>query len=169
MVFMAHQVRFHIRFFWITCIVFLFFGCLENDSTGLVNADDSNIFRKKGIVYWDKSPFTGQLFKLNEKMDTIEVSTYLNGVKEGISRKYWGNSRPRLSAQYKNGVFHGTVREWYEDGKPYAVFHYEDGYEKGSQKIWKPDGEYKANYQVIGNRKYGLTGSKNCSNEWISE
>ena len=37
----------------------------------------------------------------------------------------------------------------------------------GNQKMWDSKGNIKANYDIVNNRRYGLTGQKNCvsSNE----
>ncbi|HJY63931.1 MAG TPA: toxin-antitoxin system YwqK family antitoxin, partial [Ignavibacteria bacterium] len=53
-------------------------------------------------------------------------------------------------------------KDWNENGMLFNDFNYINGYEEGLQRAWYPDGSLQANYVVKNNRKYGLTGVKNC-------
>ena len=41
---------------------------------------------------------------------------------------------------------------------------YYNGKEQGSQKVWYNNGKIKSNYVVKDGRRYGLLGTKNCTN-----
>lgn len=77
---------------------------------------------------------------------------------------YWYNGKMRLLANYKNGVYHGKVYEWDAGGNIYRMGTYENGQEFGLQRLYYANGKIRANYEVIKGRKYGLAGTKNCSN-----
>jgi antitoxin component YwqK of YwqJK toxin-antitoxin module len=44
----------------------------------------------------------------------------------------------------------------------FSDFNYVNGQEEGLQRAWFPNGEVQANYVAKNNRKYGITGVKNC-------
>ena len=48
--------------------------------------------------------------------------------------------------------------------KEIEEFNYKMGREFGSQKVWYLDGKIKSNYIIKNNRRYGLLGTKNCTN-----
>jgi antitoxin component YwqK of YwqJK toxin-antitoxin module len=129
--------------------------------------DDPHLKKLKGVYYYDDSPFIGTLFELGSNGDTMQLMTLENGIRNGISKKWWPNGVLKMSANFENDLYEGRVEEWYENGLPYTAFHYKKGKEDGKQKGWEIDGDLKFNYEVIGNRKYGLTGVKHCKNDWV--
>ena len=65
---------------------------------------------------------------------------------------------------FKNGEYNGTNSLWAKDGQLIEEFNYKMGREFGSQKVWYLDGKIKSNYIIKNNRRYGLLGTKNCTN-----
>ena len=65
---------------------------------------------------------------------------------------------------FKDGEYDGTNRIWTKDGHLIEEFNYKMGQEFGSQKVWYLDGKIKSNYIIKNNRRYGLLGTKNCTN-----
>ena len=65
---------------------------------------------------------------------------------------------------FKKGEYDGTNRIWTKDGQIIEELNYKKGQEFGSQKVWYLDGKIKSNYIIKNNRRYGLLGTKNCTN-----
>jgi antitoxin component YwqK of YwqJK toxin-antitoxin module len=125
---------------------------------------------------------------IDNAKDTMLVASYLNGLEEGIQKKwypnqqialvrnyhagkkvgkhlgYWENGQPQFKFYFLDGEYHGEAKEWYQNGQVYRTFHYEHGYEQGSQKMWWENGIIRANYVVKNGRRYGLIGLKLCMN-----
>ncbi len=146
--------------------VFLLLGCSDVDQFDVLKMGQEGLKKEKGIYHFNGQVYNGAVYDLFDTGDTSEHIMLMNGVKNGVCRKWWKNGNLRFRANYKEGLYQGKVEEWYEDGTPFTAFNYEKGQECGLQQAWKPDGNIKANYEVVGDRKYGLTGVKNCNNNW---
>jgi len=120
--------------------------------------------------------------------DTAVVGTYLDGEKDGTWKKYypggvlrekrefvkgrktgvftawWENRNKQLEYLFENDEYQGTCREWNRDGMLVKEMNYENGYETGSQKMFYDNGKIRSNYVVKEGRRYGLLGTKNCTN-----
>ena len=145
-------------------LTILVLGCTNKKIPELLKMDAEGLEKIKGVYYYESVPYSGAIYTLFETGDTATYSEMKLGIKEGVSRKWWPGGQLKFCACYSRGLYHGEVAEWYENGIPSTCFNYNRGQEKGLQQAWKPDGSIKANYEVIGDRKYGLTGIKNCSN-----
>mgnify|MGYP003885137069 FL=1 len=169
MAFMEQQER--LRNSILLAISLFLIACESAPQYYTVLNTDSDLSKERGVYFYNQALFFGSIIQLSSSGDTLEVSEYEYGIKEGVSRKFWPNGLLKFQAHYKKGIYHGEVSQWYQNGMPFTQFNYNNGKESGQQRAWKPDGTYKANYQVRGDRKYGLTGIKNCSNVWedISE
>ena len=62
-------------------------------------------------------------------------------------------------------MFEGEQKQWNREGLLYTDFNYKKGHEEGLERMWYPDGKIQANYVAKYNRKYGLTGVKNCATD----
>ena len=105
----------------------------------------------------DDTPYTGIVFDMSKETgNKILESKYVKGLPHGKHVEWYNDGIKKVEGIYKSGMMNG-----------YWTFYYENGNEVGNQKIWDPKGNIKANYDVINNRRYGLTGQKNCvsSNE----
>ncbi|MGB1103361.1 MAG: toxin-antitoxin system YwqK family antitoxin [Crocinitomicaceae bacterium] len=161
---MARRALLRNNIYWLVLLFLV--ACKEESSNIRVLTNDTLLKKYRGVFYFDDEPFNGHIIAPASNGDTMEVASYQNGVKEGLTMKYWTNGNMKFRAEYKDGIYHGAVEEWYENGQVFNRFTYKDGHENGRQQSWRPDGSLKANYEVKGGRKYGLTGSKNCSNDW---
>jgi antitoxin component YwqK of YwqJK toxin-antitoxin module len=152
------------------------------------NVDETNITTSKGITYADSKPLSGIVYTLNNNGDTTSIIPYREGKEHGLCRYYYDNGKPKSFRFYIEGWKQGEHTGWFEDGTQQFVFHFEDdkfegnqkewltggrlysdlnydnGMESGSQKVWNPNGSIKTNYLIINNRRYGLLGTKNCTN-----
>ncbi len=137
----------------------------------------------------DKIPFSGRVYGFYPKsQDTSYVSTYREGMLHGERRYYWENGAPKerryfnqgekegdyeawwsngqkqLHYFFKDGEYQGELKEWNPEGFLTRIMNYDNGHESGVQKWWYDSGEIKANYVIKNGRRYGLLGTKNCTN-----
>jgi antitoxin component YwqK of YwqJK toxin-antitoxin module len=151
-----------------------------------VSESEAGFGTQRGVTYYQGQPFSGWSFMAVPSGDTISITPYLYGRREGISqawyvtgagkeigmyhggnktgehRGWYEDGTVRFISHYREDVYHGNVKEWQSNGLLYRDFNYEDGHEKGLQQMWESDGRLKANYEVRNGRKYGLAGSMNC-------
>ena len=148
---------------------------------------DSELHMQNGVLYHQKSKFTGILKsfdpvnltnntvgylhgrkegeerKLFQNNELAELRFYRGGVKIGTHKSWRANRQQKFEYSYNNsGMYHGVVKEWYPDGQLLKEFHYFDGKEVGTQKMWASNGDIKANYTVVGGERFGLIGLKKC-------
>lgn len=163
---MVQKVQLHTKFLLFLFVAAITFGCSTESNNLSIKLSDPHLKKKKGVYYYNNSPFNGELVVMHNALDTAEVGNYVDGRREGLCRRWWENGNVKYEAYFHNGEYNGKVIEWYSDGQLFSSFNYINGKESGRQKMWNRDGSFKANYDVIGDRKYGLTGVKNCSNVW---
>jgi hypothetical protein len=194
-VFMEHLERFRSNSTFIILLL-LTIGCQQlsvrektNHPVIRLHINDSNLQMENGILLWNKSPFTGILFSLNQNnADTLSLSTYqdghehgkwrqfyeggnlkekrffVNGSKEGEYVTWWPNGKKQLHYFFKDGEYEGCCREWNEQGALIKVANYKQGHEEGWQQLWYDNGKIRANYIIKNGRRFGLLGTKNCTN-----
>jgi antitoxin component YwqK of YwqJK toxin-antitoxin module len=151
-----------------------------------VSGKDNKLYVKNRVLYYDTMLFTGKVTQLYNSGDTQSVTEYKNGKQNGVQISYyengrvnearyyidgrkegehqawWENGSQKFVYHFKNDVFDGSVKMWNESGMLFNDFNYVNGHEDGLQKSWFENGSLRANYVVKNNRKYGLTGVKNC-------
>lgn len=150
---------------------------------------DKGFTLHQDTLFYNNKKYSGQVFAIYNGKDTVQIRGYLNGIEEGIQKKwypnkqiasermyhagkkigkhigYWENGQPQYEFYFEDGEHHGIAKEWYQNGQLYRIFHYEHGYENGSQKMWWENGIIRANYVVKNGRRYGLIGLKLCMNQ----
>lgn len=153
-----------------------------------MESGDSSLHRARGILYCDALPFSGYLVERYPGSVVRSVTPYVQGREEGTARGWypdgtpmyerefvggkregthrgwWSDGRLRFEYNFRNDLHQGTAREWYESGARFSEFNYDCGQEQGAQRTWDEDGRVRANYVVKDGRRYGLIGSKPCSN-----
>jgi antitoxin component YwqK of YwqJK toxin-antitoxin module len=142
------------------------FACEAETKRFDVASDHEALAKVKGVYYYNDEELNGRILSYFENGDTAAIAEYSMGIKNGVTQKWYESGQLKFEGHYKEGSYEGSVAEWYPNGQPYSLFHYELGKEAGRQQAWLENGKFKANYEVIGDRKYGLTGLKNCSNDW---
>jgi len=149
---------------------------------------DKGFILHQDTLFYNDTKYSGFVYTLYNTKDTMQIAGFLNGVEEGIQKKwhpnkqissvrmyhagkkiskhigYWENGQTQFEFYFEDGEHHGIAKEWYQNGQPYRTFHYEHGYEQGSQKMWWENGVIRANYVVKNGRRYGLIGLKLCMN-----
>jgi antitoxin component YwqK of YwqJK toxin-antitoxin module len=149
----------------------------------------SDVSIKNGVVSFQSIPYSGYLYEMQpNQVDTMFITGYIGGKKSGISKKwypnlqlmefreyshgekhgaqlgYWENGNKRFEFVAENGVYSGELQEWAESGLLIHLGTYVDGKEVGAQKAWDSKGNLKTNYVMKDGKRYGLLGTKNCTN-----
>lgn len=148
-----------------------------------------NIETKSGSVFFDNKKFSGFLYQLHSNnKDTLFIQGYYNGLESGLSKKwysnkkimevrnyldgkkngkqivFWENGNKKFEFMARNDAYEGEMKEWSMDGKLIHIGNYKNGQEEGTQKLWYDNGKIRANYVIKNGKRYGLLGTKNCSN-----
>ena len=149
---------------------------------------DKGFTLNQDTIFFNNAKYSGFVYSLYNEKDTMQLAGFLNGMEEGVQKKwypnkqiasvrmyhagkkigkhlgFWENGQPQFEFYFEDGEHHGIAKEWYQNGQPYRTFHYEHGYEQGSQKMWWENGIIRANYVIKNGRRYGLIGLKLCMN-----
>jgi hypothetical protein len=152
--------------------------------------DDVSFSFMQDTLYFKTKKYSGKQFLLYPNKDTVFVKCYLNGLLEGVQKKWyqnkvlaeerlyvsnkkeglhkgwWDNGKPKYDYQFYNDELQGEVLEWYSSGQLFKKFHYDAGHEEGSERLWFEDGSVRANYVIKSGKKYGLIGIKLCKNPY---
>ena len=185
------------KFYYLIVVLFLLFSCKKTrDNTDAIKEiPTSYVLRsvanyKGDTVYVKGKKFSGFLYQCYSKtIDTFAIQSYHNGLKKGISKKwyrdhklmelrcfsegkkngqqvaYWNNGNKRFEYIAENDAYKDEMREWDEKGMLIHLAHYnKDGQEEGVQKLWYSNGKIRANYVIIDGKRFGLLGTKNCVN-----
>ncbi len=83
-------------------------------------------------------------------LDSKPVSSenYLDGLKTGLSKRYYATGELLEESNWKNGKLDGLYRIYFKDGKIYLECTYSDGQRNGPFETWQANGkpELEANY-----------------------
>ena len=66
-------------------------------------------------------------YYINQSDTLYREVTYVNGIKNGISRWWYGNSQLQMEANYKNGWPTGIISMWHPNGQLSGRRMYEEG------------------------------------------
>ncbi len=148
----------------------------------------SDLTWRNDKVFLHHNAFSGTLYELDEKGDTILLEEYLNGLQDGLSLKWYAHKKPMEERMYLNGKKNGVqlilwengykkleyvakddanegeLKEWNVNGDLIHLGNYKNGQEEGAQKLWYDNGKIRANYVIKDGKRYGLLGTKNCRN-----
>jgi antitoxin component YwqK of YwqJK toxin-antitoxin module len=174
--------------FWVVILV-IFYGCRAHEKNKVCYTNTQVQITYKGEkTLVNGEPVDGCIASFYANGDTASVIPYSDGKEDGILRYYYPggklkavrlyksgkkqghhqgwyqNGQPMFAYDFFNDLFDGENKEWYANGQPFKFLHFTKGVEQGVQQIWYPDGSIKSNYLIQNNRKYGLLGSKNCTN-----
>ncbi len=163
-------------------------GEIGNVPLIFVEAENINFSKNQDTLFYKGTKFSGHVFHLYPTKDTAFTISFLNGLQEGITRKWytnkvlaedrfylkgkkegihqawWEDGKPKFRFNVINDAYHGNLKEWYGSGQLAKDFNYINGQEEGSQKMWWADGRFRANYVVRSGRKFGSIGVKLCLN-----
>ena len=148
-----------------------------------------NIVLKNDTLLLNGESYSGYLFELSiNNLDTLLIQGYLNGLQNGIDKKwfanknimehriyangkkngkqiaFWDNGNKKFEFTAVNDAYEGELKEWNVEGNLIHLANYKNGQEEGTQKLWYDNGKIRANYVIIKGKRYGLLGTKNCKN-----
>lgn len=183
---------------WFIILVsaFLLFACNEEKSrTFSVSKENlvvSNLSKeltlKSNILFFNNSKLNGVVYELYENRDTLSTKSIVNGLQDGVSKKWYpnrqlmeirdyekGEKNGKQIAYFENGkkkfefvsvndIYEGELKEWNIEGNLIHLATYKNGHEEGKQKMWYDNGKIRANYVIKNGKRYGLLGTKNCIN-----
>lgn len=188
-----------VLFYFIGLLVYNFYSCNQKNESSIseqsfeipkriTSAKNTQFNFHQDTLYLGFQKYNGFVIDTLKTGDTATFAGYLNGLEQGISKKwysnnqiaeirfyhegkkvgihsgYWENGNRKFEYHFVKGEHHGIAKDWYENGQAYKVFNYKMGYENGSQKAWWENGLIRANYVVKNGRRYGLIGLKLCMN-----
>ncbi|MGB4743807.1 MAG: toxin-antitoxin system YwqK family antitoxin [Flavobacteriaceae bacterium] len=139
-------------------------------------------------LFLNNSEFNGTIYELYKNGDTLAIKQIINGLQDGISKKWYPNKQLMETREYQNGqkngkqiayfqngikkfefiakndIYEGELKEWNIGGDLIHLSTYKNGQEDGTQKMWYDNGKIRANYVIKNGKRYGLLGTKNCIN-----
>lgn len=116
------------------------------DDSGAQMFDEKGKLIAKGKYIGQKK--TGEwTYMANSKI--VLTETYIDGKKEGISRRFYTTGELLEEAGWKGDKQHGIYKSYFSNGKTYMECNYLEGRLDGSFKSWSLDGtpELEANYK----------------------
>ncbi len=153
-----------------------------------VSNKSKSVSVKKNVLFFNDQKFNGVVYELYENGDTLSIKKISNGFQDGISKKWYSNNQLMETRNYKNGqkngkqvayfdngnkkfefiavndIYEGELKEWNIRGDLIHLATYKNGQEEGTQKMWYDNGKIRANYVMKNGKRYGLLGTKNCTN-----
>ncbi len=72
-------------------------------------------------------PYTGKSFELYPNGELEEVTTFKDGIPNGLMTKWYMNGQKEAEVNFKGGKPDGLVVEWYETGEKMSEVTYKDG------------------------------------------
>lgn len=154
-----YEDNIHWIFYLIICYVF-YIGLIKpfgDDVTQYRSYDE--IVLKSGLVYEKKSekPYTGYVTVSKDYGDTILLSYYSDGLRDGLWVVYYNQlerskdyedrtfDKPIKFETYilyeKGKLVNGVINKYFEDGTLKEKINYKDGRKHGIKKEFKRDGE----------------------------
>lgn len=154
----------------------------------VINSEHKAILAKNDTIFFQGKLFSGVLVECTSAADTFSKTSYLNGVQHGLYEKWFTNGQlmerrtythgqkngwqlaffengcKRFQFYAKNDIYEGELKEWNVQGNVIHVANYQNGQETGLQQMWYDNGKIRANYIIKNGRRYGLLGTKNCTN-----
>jgi hypothetical protein len=80
------------------------------------------------------------MMRYDEQGRLTSFTTYKNGMKNGLSKKFFSTGNIEFEILYKNGLKEGITKWYYEKGALYRVTTYKDDEEEGIQKKYYESG-----------------------------
>lgn len=166
----------------------MFSACNEQIELQSFNTSSLHLEHQNGLAYHGEKPFSGKVFELNERGDTLalfgfyqgkehgewrqffpngqlrEVRYFDRGVKVKTLCRWWENGQKQFECFFKNGEYDGALQEWNASGQLVRAMNYKNGHEEGSQRMYYDNGKVRSNYVVKNGKRMGLLGTKNCIN-----
>lgn len=99
------------------------------------------------LMHYAGKPFTGIAFENDENGVLFTETSFIEGQKNGVSRKWSDSGNIVLEEWFALNSLHGPFREWYENGSIKIDSLYELGVCVREQE-WDENGNVIKNYQI---------------------
>jgi antitoxin component YwqK of YwqJK toxin-antitoxin module len=88
--------------------------------------------------------------------DNAQKSTYVDGVRQGMT--WWYDDKHHIKSQvnFDNGKENGLYTSYYDNGKKKLVVHYVHGQKNGIQKIYYNNGQLGSQVNYVMGRREGI-------------
>ena len=125
MVIMAHPAQYLIKtagkkLLQLLVVAAVFSSCTNAEkhlALQAYNADSIKLLLKNDTVYNGEILFTGRLYKLSPKNDTLFVQDFDKGLKNGDTKFYYQDGTPAEIRFFAAGKKEGTAMAWWPTGK----------------------------------------------------
>jgi antitoxin component YwqK of YwqJK toxin-antitoxin module len=95
-------------------------------------------------IYNLSTPFTGRLKEFSPKGQLISVSSWKEGLRDGLTIDFWDNGRKKIQAVFKSGHIWKYYEEWFNNSQIKMKDTFKNGKWKSS-KVWKYNGKLISN------------------------
>lgn len=104
---------------------------------------DAQLFDERGKLIargkYDGQRKTGE-WKYLADDQVVSTETYLNGQKNGVSKRFYKTGELLEESNWQNDQLNGIYRSYFQDGKPLLECNYQEGKRNGAFKTWFPNG-----------------------------
>ena len=105
---------------------------------------DAQLFDEQGKLIaqgkYSEQKKTGE-WKYLDNSKVVSTETYVNGQKNGTSKRFYKTGELLEESIWQNDKLHGMYHSYFQDGKPYIECNYANGLRNGTFKTWFPNGE----------------------------
>lgn len=127
----------------------------------------ANSNRVYARIYYENETLAGEGVYVGEKKDSLwkyysfyggnltQEESYMNGLKQGVSRKYYPSGTVSEITTWKDGRKDGTWERYYENGTPMLVSSYQYDRIDGPYVMYYPDGTMQLKGSFIKNLREG--------------
>ena len=106
----------------------------------------------EGAYVDEKREGTWQFFSENRK---VSEETFIKGVKNGISRKFYPTGELLEESEWQNGLQEGNYRVFYSNGKPFMQCKYSNGKRNGLCLSYFHNGRIEMEAGYMNNLRHG--------------
>ncbi len=152
----------------------------------IVNEDSIQLKMSAFGYTYNRKPFTGFVYKINQNFQPKKITFLLNGNRHGPEILWYQSGHKFIERHFKNGLESNSHKAWYENGqiKFFKTFQnglaegeffqwhtngqlaewilFKNGIEKAA-KSWTFNGKPFYNYIWSDNQRVGLLGDQFCS------
>ncbi|KVC97365.1 hypothetical protein WI77_08420 [Burkholderia ubonensis] len=105
------------------------------------------IYKSDGLTYLAAEPFSGIAYSIAENGKREEETSYVDGLRSGLSRAWSDDGQLVEEATYWGDVFHGSARTWYDNGQLEREGEYEYGIAL-RERSWDEEGHLLSDYTL---------------------
>jgi antitoxin component YwqK of YwqJK toxin-antitoxin module len=100
--------------------------------------------------------YSGTITVLDDEARNVSRETYKDGVRTGVSTRWWENGEKKMEATYVEGKPSGPTFEWFLSGSKKLEKEYSNGIPHGKEVAWYDDGEMHYERHYSGGKPHGI-------------